>query len=316
MIDVEQHGSVRAIRMSRSLFGRPFYWTAAYWLDGLLIDTGPACTAPQLARLLANLPVRQIAITHAHEDHIGGLALLRRRFPQAQVYAPRQSIPLIEEPERIGMQWYRRLLWGVPEGVEGVQSLDSVDDRLTTGEYTLRAVETPGHSRDHVSYFEPRYRWLFSGDAFIGGRDVAWTPEFDLFGVVSSLRTLASLRPERLFPGSGTVRRTPLPDLHGKISALVQLAQEVSRLEASGCTTAEMVTAIFHGEPRITTWSMGHFSAANLIEACRSYNAILAPYDAADLSPAPKRPSGSRGSPDDLTDSSANRFSDPDDVRR
>lgn len=316
MIDVEQHGSVRAIRMSRSLFGRPLYWTAAYWLDGLLIDTGPACTAPQLARLLANLPVRQIAITHAHEDHIGGLALLRRRFPQAQVYAPRLSLPLIEQPERISMEWYRRLLWGVPQGVEGVQSLDCVDDRLTTGEYTLRAVETPGHSRDHVSYFEPRYRWLFSGDAFIGGRDVAWTPEFDLFGVISSLRTLASLRPERLFPGSGTVRRTPLPDLHGKISALVQLAQEVNRLEASGCTTAEMVETIFHGEPRITTWSMGHFSAANLIEACRSYNAILAPFDAADPPAAPQRPGGSRGSRDDLTDSSANRFSDPGDVRR
>ena len=314
MIDVEQQGSVRVIRMSRALFGRPLYWTAAYWLDGLLIDTGPACTAPQLVRLLSSLPVRQIAITHAHEDHIGGLHLLRRRFPDAQIYAPRQSIPLIEEPQRIGIQWYRRMLWGVPQGVTGVQSLDSVDDRIVTPEFTLRAVETPGHSRDHVSYFEPRYRWLFSGDAFIGGRDVAWAAEFDLFGVISSLRTLASLRPERLFPGSGTVRRTPVPDLHGKISALVQLAQEVNRLEAGGCTTPEIVETLFHGEPRITAWSMGHFSAANLVEACRSYNAILTPFDVVDAPPLPKK--RLRGSRDDLTDSSANRFSDPDDVRR
>jgi glyoxylase-like metal-dependent hydrolase (beta-lactamase superfamily II) len=313
MIDVEQQGSVRVIRLARSLLGRPFYWTAAYWLDGLLIDTGPACTAAQLAHLLARLPVRQIAITHAHEDHIGGLALLARQFPAAQIYAPRQSIPLIENPELIGMQWYRRLLWGVPQGVQGVQSLDAVDDCLSTGEFTLRAVETPGHSRDHVSYFEPRYRWLFCGDAFIGGRDVAWTPEFDLFGVISSLRTLAALRPERLFPGSGTVRRTPLPDLHGKISALVQLAQEVDRLERSGSTTAAMVASLFGGEPRIKHWSMGHFSAANLIEACRSYNAILAPPALDDVPPAVKP---LRGSPGDRTDSSPNRSSDPGDVRR
>lgn len=313
MIDVEQHGSVRAIRLSRALFGRPLYWTAAYYLDGLLIDTGPACTAPQLARLLSGLPVRQIVITHAHEDHIGGLALLRRRFPAAAVYAPRQSIPLIEEPERIQMQWYRRLLWGVPQAVQGVQSLDSIEDRITTGEFTLRAIETPGHSRDHVSYFEPRYRWLFSGDAFIGGRDAAWTPEFDLFGIVSSLRTLASLRPERLFPGSGTVRRTPAPDLHGKISALVQLAQEVHRLETGGCTTAQMVDILFGGEPRMKTWSMGHFSAANLVEACRNYNAILSPIAAQDLPAAPKL---LRNQPGNRTDSSANRSSDPGDVRR
>jgi glyoxylase-like metal-dependent hydrolase (beta-lactamase superfamily II) len=313
MIDVEQHGSVRVFRMARSLFGRPLYWTAAYWLDGLLIDTGPTCTASQLMRLLANTPIRQIVITHAHEDHIGGLHLLRQQFPSAVVYAPRQAIPLIEEPGRIGIQPYRRLIWGTPEPCGDVSSLDDVDDRIETGEFALRAIETPGHSRDHVAYFEPRYRWLFSGDAFIGGRDVAWAPEFDMFAIVSSLRTMASLRPERLFPGSGSVRRAPLPDLHGKISALIQLAQEVDRLERNGCSTPEIVEMIFHGEPRIKFWTMGHFSAANLVEACRSYNAIVKPFDLEQLSP-PSKPAPKR--PGDLTDSSTNRSSDPGDVRR
>jgi glyoxylase-like metal-dependent hydrolase (beta-lactamase superfamily II) len=313
MIDVEQHGSVRVFRLARAWFGRPLYWTAAYWVDGLLIDTGPACTASQLARLLADAPVRQIAITHAHEDHIGGLPLLRRQFPQAAVYASRQALPLLENPSLIEMQAYRRLIWGVPEPSPGVCSLDEVDDRIQTPEFMLRAIETPGHSRDHVSYYEPRYRWLFSGDAFIGGRDVAWAPEFDMFAIVSSLRTMASLRPERLVPGSGSIRRTPLPDLHGKISALIQLAQEVERLERSGCSTPEMVEMLFGGEPRIKFWTMGHFSAANLVEACRSYNAIVAPLDVERISPPPK-PAPRR--PGDFTDSSPKRSSDPDDVRR
>jgi glyoxylase-like metal-dependent hydrolase (beta-lactamase superfamily II) len=313
MIDVEQHGSVRAFRMARSLFGRPLYWTAAYWVDGLLIDTGPACTAHQLVRLLAGTPVHQIAITHAHEDHIGGLHLLRRQYPNAPIYAPRQAIPLIEDPDKIEMQPYRRLIWGTPMACEGVCSLDEVDDRIRTPEFLLRAIETPGHSRDHVSYFEPRFRWLFSGDAFIGGRDVAWAPEFDLFAVVSSLRTMASLRPERLFPGSGSIRRTPLPDLHGKIAALIQLAQEVDRLEGSGCSTPEMVEMLFHGEPRIKFWTIGHFSAANLVEACRSYNAIVKPLDV-EQPATPPQPARKRSG--DLPGSSPKRSSDPGDVRR
>jgi hypothetical protein len=133
-----------------------------------------------------------------------------------------------------------------------------------------------------------------------------------MFAIVSSLRTMASLRPERLFPGSGSIRRTPLPDLYGKISALIQLAQEVDRLERSGCSTAEMVEMLFHGEPRIKFWTMGHFSSANLVEACRSYNAIVKPFDF-ELSPPPKT---APRSPGDLTDSSTNRSSDPGDARR
>jgi hypothetical protein len=175
----------------------------------------------------------------------------------------------------------------------------------------LRVIETPGHSRDHVSYFEPNFRWLFCGDAFIGGRDIAWAPEFDMFAIVSSLRTLATLRPERLFPGSGTVRRTPLPDLLGKIGDLIQLAEKVQKLDAAGRSTAEIVAMLFGGEPGIHRWTFGHFSAANLVEACRAYNDLTA------TAPRPPQDTGWTGGwHDDLPDPPSRRSTDPDDLRR
>jgi len=311
MIQVEQHGSVTVIRMARSLLGRPLYWTAAYWLDGLLIDTGPVCTAGELARMLGELPVQQVAITHAHEDHIGGLAAVLARYPDARVYAARPSLPMIENPELIGMQRYRQAVWGKPKAYSGARSLDEVEDVIRTRQFTLRAIETPGHSRDHVSYFEPTYRWLFCGDAFIGGRDIAWTPEFDMFAIVSSLRTLASLRPERLFPGSGTVRRTPLPDLLGKIGDLIHLANEVRKLEAEGRSTGEIVEMLWGGEPPLRWWTFGHFSAANLVNACHIYNDLTAPMNR--TTPADGNRGGRR---DDLPNSSTRRSTDPDDRRR
>lgn len=277
MIQVEQHGSVTVIRMARAILGRPLYWTAAYWLDGLLIDSGPRCTAHELVRVLDQVPVRQIAVTHSHEDHIGGLAALLDRYPSATVYAARQALPQIADPELLQLHRYRRWVWGCPAPVDRVQSLDEVADRLCTPRYTLRAVETPGHSRDHVSYFEPSLRWLFCGDAFVGGRDLACTPELNLFAAVSSLRTLATLRPERLFPGSGTVCRTPQPELFGKIGALVQLAADVQKLVADGRTTEEIVQMLFGGEPPLRWWTFGHVSAAHLVDACRQYNELVPP---------------------------------------
>ena len=311
MIQVEQHGSVTVIRMARALLGRPLYWTAAYWLDGLLIDTGPDCTAGELVRVLEKAPVQQIAITHAHEDHIGGLAAVLARYPGARVYASRQSLPMIENPELIGMQRYRQAVWGKPKAYSGARSLDEVEDVIRTPQFTLRAIETPGHSRDHVSYFEPAYRWLFCGDAFLGGRDTAWTPEFDMFAIVSSLRTLATLRPERLFPGSGSVRRTPLPDLLGKIGDLIQLANQVRKLESEGRSVGEIVEMLFGGEPPLRWWTFGHFSAANLVAACHHYNDLTAPV--ARAAPGSSRGSSSR---DDLPSSPTRRSTDPDDRRR
>jgi glyoxylase-like metal-dependent hydrolase (beta-lactamase superfamily II) len=138
-------------------------------------------------------------------------------------------------------------------------------------------VETPGHTRDAISLFEPRQRWLFAGDAFIGGDERSWPRESDLIGVLGSLHTLAGLRPERLFPCSGEVRRNPRPELAGRIDRLQQLCRAVARLEAAGMSVDEMVVRLFRRESAAYWWSGGHDSAANLVEACRSYNALVSP---------------------------------------
>ena len=60
---------------------------------------------------------------------------------------------------------------GSPLPVPEVLPLETLDDTLRTPSYTFRLVETPGHTRDPISLFEPQQRWLFSGDAFMGGHE-------------------------------------------------------------------------------------------------------------------------------------------------
>ncbi len=278
MIHVEQQGNVLAIRMSRSFFGRPFWWTTAYWVDGLLIDTGPQFAAQQLCRALSKVTVEQIVLTHVHENQIGGLSALAEQYPNATIYAAPRALSLLKAPPTGSRQFYRRLLWGKTTPWLGdVTSLAAVDDRLQTPNFTFRVIETPGHTPDHIALFEPTQHWLFSGDTHTHGPELAWRPEADFFGVVCSLRTLASLHPERLFPSDGRISRTPLPELHGKIGELIGLAREVAQMDALGLTTEEIVLRLFRKEPPIYFWTLGHYSARHLVGACRSYNAMFMP---------------------------------------
>lgn len=309
MIHVEQHGPVLAIRMARGFLGRPLAWTTAYWVDGLLIDTGPRCAAPELLKVLGQLQVNQIVVTHSHEDNIGGLEDIHARFRHAPIYASYRALGVIQEPTRLRMQLYRRLVWGVPKAIRQVRSLDDIDNTLRTSAYTFRIVETPGHSRDHISLFEPTQRWLFSGDAFVGGLERSWSNDSDLFGVLGSLQTLMSLRPERLFPSSGEVRRNPRPEIAEKISSLQRLCKEVARLESAGMSVEEVVSCLFKGESSLRLWTGGHVSAANLVEACRSYNSLMAATseDMAGIPPARSRRPVASDSPDSSANESADR---------
>lgn len=309
MIHVEQHGPVLAIRMARGFLGRPLAWTTAYWVDGLLIDAGPRCAAPELLKILSQVPVNQIVITHGHEDNIGGLEDVHSRFRHAPIFASYRAIGVIQEPTRLRMQLYRRLVWGVPKALKQVRPLDDVDNTLRTSNYTFRVIETPGHSRDHISLFEPTQRWLFSGDAFIGGIERSWARESDLFSVIGSLQTLMSLRPERLFPSSGEVRRNPRPELAEKIAMLQRLCKEVARLDAAGMSVEEMVACLFKGESSLRLWTGGHYSAANLVEACRSYNALMVATneDVAVNPPSRARHPVASDSPDSSANESADR---------
>ncbi len=317
MIHVEQHGPVLCIRLARGLLGRPLAWTAVYWVEGLLIDAGPSCAAPQLLRMLERVYVDRIVVTQGHEDHIGGLALLREHFADAPIYAPRGALSTIQEPERLHLPAYRRVMWGRPRATACVRSFDELDDVVRTPSYALRVIETPGHSPHQVALFEPEQRWLFSGDAFIGGEERAWTREADLFGVLSSLRMLASLRPERLFPAGGPVRRKPLPAIQAKINRLSELAQDVAALEAKGIGVDDIAAQLLHAESlpstAIEVSTAGRLSALNLIEACRSYNALMTPD--APLPGLAAPPVVADEGEEDSMDSSTRQSTDRDDVQ-
>jgi hydroxyacylglutathione hydrolase len=78
MLQEKRAGAVTQIMMGREIDGAVYYWTAAYLVDDLLIDTGCFYTAPELMAYLQDQEISQVVNTHHHEDHIGGNALLQK----------------------------------------------------------------------------------------------------------------------------------------------------------------------------------------------------------------------------------------------
>jgi len=266
MIQIETviaSGPVIRFRLARKLWGQPYYFTAAYWVDGLLIDTGCAHTSRQLTSTLRGWRVNQVVNTHSHEDHIGANAGIQELFG-CPILAHPAALPILSDPRLQPLQPYRRLFWGRPRPSRG----EPIGDRVETDRFCFHIIHTPGHSPDHICLFEPEQGWLFSGDAYIGGEDRALGAGSDIYGIIASLRKLAELPVQIILAGSGSVRAEGIRPLQTKIAYLEELGERVRALHAQGLSPRRIRRRLWGRELPIAFITLGHFSGLHLI---RSY---------------------------------------------
>jgi glyoxylase-like metal-dependent hydrolase (beta-lactamase superfamily II)/8-oxo-dGTP pyrophosphatase MutT (NUDIX family) len=153
--------------------------------------------------------LRMILATHHHPDHVGGIEAVRARH--------RVPVGAHEDTAR-----HLRVDFTIADG----QSLD-----LDSGEdgraWRLEAIHTPGHTRGHLCFFEPRTRTLFSGDHIPGGRGtvIIDPPEGDMGDYIRSLERLLERPTDALFPGHGS----PQGGVERRIRGLIAHRRERER---------------------------------------------------------------------------------------
>lgn len=75
-------------------------------------------------------------------------------------------------------------------------------ERFDLGEIELEVIHTPGHTSGSVCYYEPRRKWLFSGDTvFKYGFGRYDLPSGNPYDLLKSLELLSNLEVENLYPG-------------------------------------------------------------------------------------------------------------------
>ncbi len=262
MIQIEDIHGVRAFRMARDILGRGLYRTAAYWVDGLLIDTGARSVSREFREATGSLPIVGVVNTHWHEDHCGNNGLLQR-VRGVKIQAHPLALRYLAQPRLMGLQLYRRFVWGYPLPSQA----EAVGPAVATRSHRFQVISTPGHSSDHVSLYEPERGWLFSGDAYAGGLSPVFCRDFNVYQIIASLKTLAGLRARFLFTGSGHVVQGPQRALEAKIAYLEETQEKVLRSYKEGQGFQEIRRRVLGSEHWIRFVTLGHFSVANLVWA-------------------------------------------------
>jgi hydroxyacylglutathione hydrolase len=154
--------------------GEPSHLTA---IDRLLSDRRST-----LARVL---------VTHAHSDHTAGAPALSARYPGVSFW----KYPWPDQDGRYSVRWHP-----LADG-----------DRIDVGGDYLQVFYTPGHSPDHVAFWQASSRTAFTGDLVVKGSSVMIQASRggSLRDYLASLERIRQMNAARLCPAHGPIIDDP-----------------------------------------------------------------------------------------------------------
>ena len=195
-----------------------------------LVDPGPAIES-HIDALIATVGDRLnwIFVTHTHRDH----------SPAAKAVAVATGAELIGNI--------------IPN--DGFQDPTFVDARavaddecLSTDEFSLRAVHTPGHVSNHVCYLVEQDRMLITGDHVMGGSTVVIIPPAgDMAHYIRSLKRMLDYDLKNLAPGHGDLIEAPHDEARRLIAHRLKRERKVSDVlaVAGPCPISTLVPVVY-----------------------------------------------------------------------
>jgi glyoxylase-like metal-dependent hydrolase (beta-lactamase superfamily II) len=198
----------------------------------VVIDPGPAIDA-HVEQILrdAGAPIGWVLASHTHPDH----------SPAAAPLAAASGAEIIGLPAPAGPH---------QDASFRPDRMPADGDVLSTGEFDLVMMRTPGHASNHLCFFIEDGGWLFTGDHVINGSTVVIDPpDGNMSDYLDSLRRLRGLPLSRIAGGHGPVIDAP----HDAIDRLIdhrlrREAKVVDRLGRNPGSTAATLVGLVYDE--------------------------------------------------------------------
>lgn len=220
--------------MGYAPMGKPLMSVICYQLDDILVDCGPSNARQSFKRLVEWDRLERVYLTHYHEDHAGNAAYLLNACG-IPVYG--HTLTRAALSRRVALKPYELYMWGHLAPV----AVKEFDGHIDTENYRFEVVHTPGHSVDHVVYWEKTQGWLFSGDMYLGARIKYFRADEDVMQTIASLKKIASLDFGTLFCGHNPQLNNPVNQIKRKLAFFENIVGDVSDLVALGAGNAEII---------------------------------------------------------------------------
>lgn len=230
-----QHGPVEGFQFGYSpvRLVKPFpVW--CYFLHDTLIDTGQRhCQADVLAAF-SQKSIRQIVLTHFHEDHSGNAAALRQQH-NCPVLAGNLTAQRITHA--FPLMAYEKFWFG---SIDPCPNAEPLPDVVEAGPYRLTTIPTFGHSDDHQVLHEPNEGWLFAGDFYVGNLKVFRRGE-NIYQMIASTRAVLTLDFDQVFCCHNPVLKAGKVAVERKLGYLENIVENVLEGHQRGLSEPELL---------------------------------------------------------------------------
>lgn len=242
--------------------------------DVVVIDPGPRIDSHRdaLARALENLNVVGIVVTHCHSDHSPLAEWLHDHTgaPRYAIGAHRVYEGFVEEDDHDPTE-------DDPQEGESDEERETIDLAfspdvavedgewfLSTGEFRLQAVATPGHTSNHLCVAMDAENALFTGDHVMGwSTTVVSPPDGDMAQYFDSMRKCIARADSILWPTHGGPVTEVKPFLTAYLKHRIERERQIIDQIAAGNDTIPGIVKVLyasvpvrlHRPARRSVWS-------------------------------------------------------------
>lgn len=247
--------------------------------DVAVIDPGPILDSHRqaLERALVGSRVAAIVITHCHSDH-SPLAKWLHETTGAPTYGvgPHAASAPGDDDDDDDELVDDSPTAGAPVEIREDLDRDFVPTRfvrdgdviIDTGEFTLVAVATPGHTSNHMCVSLPQERALFSGDHVMGwSTTVISPPDGDMRSYIDSLKKVQLRDDAVIWPTHGGPITDPQTFLAQYLAHRLEREEQIVGCLRDGMSTiAEIVAQLYKEVPETLHKAAGRSVLSHLIK--------------------------------------------------